>query len=488
MTLAQTAITTKEGSVRYLTFCLLTIGVVGFAPAWSWGSSFKVPNSDCLVDVCHGSLAPREGLWISKRFDFDSTPLTDPAQTNNDNILSQHNIEYTQDGDFDTIEAVNECKTCHIPEPTDPDSHRYVSTGTILRYPDAFGGNSVGSGISRASDFSAYQSFCLSCHDGVTAGGIDRLGATTYAMAFPNTQVEPSDRDNPELPQSGPPWLVPEVAPDPTGNPASYFDGYEVDGHGATTSPIEAWPMNKTCLAQTATPDTVSSSTNVLTGCHTVHGSENRFLMADYDKAATPNLLFGPGIDQMGEVALNFCLRADGCHSSGALADAVTNEPWQGAARVQNEFHGSWLKNLSNTGPGHTRGGSGMAPWREYDRVRLENEAAPTPVVFGVPNAEVLNAQILANAAVDSGLLPFYADPSGSNPVENRDYAPTLGPRWYSANGIWSPSPPVSPNWISCLTCHDPHGTNSLLGEGMLRVDFVDMEISSDPLCGECHL
>jgi len=84
---------------------------------------------------------------------------------------------------------------------------------------------------------------------------------------------------------------------------------------------------------------------------------------------------------------------------------------------------------------------------------------------------------IVNGGTVRSGKLPFYASPS--DPIEARDYSPTL-----------------NSSYISCLTCHDPHGTAATWEhhendgtdstQGMPRI-FPRTWDYSDPLCSECH-
>ena len=411
--------------------------------------SFMIPNDDCLV--CHTTAAngglfddATEANWQIDRFFNGIGAVNDPA------ILSQHQVLYTADGNLDTTEdavvdagtGVNECKKCHGNGPKHP------SDAAFLVYPDDLpsAGAVAGDPVPRSNDFSTYQGFCLSCHDGVDEGAAN-AAFQQFSGSVPAGQVGPSDRDDPSTRQTAAPWVVPAVPPkdvnagSPYTNSPPFFDYYETNGHGLATS-LEGNPMNVTCLAGGAGQ-----------GCHNPHGTKNRFLVDD---------LFGAAVDTAGEFAMQVCF---GCHVEADLGDP------DNTILANNYFHGSWT---ASTAPLHANAGTGMCRWREYTTGFMDI-ADP----FSDPNG----AGVFPDAYAETGILPFYGGTDGA--IEARTYSPTLGA-----------------SWVMCLSCHDPHGTSSVYwnykGEpvdpptatentqAMLR-KFPTTWSYDDPLCGECH-
>ncbi len=408
--------------------------------------SFVIPNDDCLV--CHTTSA-NGGLFddtTETSFEVDRF-FNGIGAVNDATILSQHNIRYAVDGDFNTTEdaSLNECKKCH------GDGTKHPSDAAFLVYPDdlASAGVTAGDPVARATDFSAYQSFCLSCHDGVDEGAAN-ASFQQFNGPVPTGQVPPSDRSDPSTQQTAAPWLVPAVPPKdvnagaPYTNSPPFFDYYETNGHGYATS-IEGNQMDVTCLAGGSGAQ----------GCHNPHGTKNRFLADDF--------LFGAGADTATEFAMNVCY---GCHVETDLGDP------NNAILAKNFFHGSWT---GSTEPLHANAGVGMSLWREYTSGFMDI-ANP----FSDPNG----AGTPPDAYVETGILPFYSGTGGA--IEARGYGPTLGS-----------------SWVMCLTCHDPHGTASTHWDykggvapsppsatentqAMLR-KFPTSWDYLDPLCSECH-
>ncbi len=403
---------------------------------------FVIPNEDCLE--CHTTSAnggvfddtTQANLEVDRYFNGI-------GYVNDSGILSQHNIQYAADGNFDTSEdaSQNECKKCHGwggKHPTD---------AAFLVYPDDVPGlgKVAGDPIARSSDYSAYQSFCLACHDGVDEGPADAW-RQEFNGTVPPGQVPPSDRTDPSNQQAAAPWVVPAVPPKDVnaGSPYTsgppFFEYYETNGHGLDTSAVEENPMNVTCLAGGAGQ-----------GCHNPHGTPNRFLA---------DALFGTGLDTVGEFVQSVCY---GCHVEADLTDPDK------AILQKNDFHG-W----SEDRPGlHIPVGVGMVRWRAISEGWSMWIADP----FQDPNG----AGVFPDAYAETAILPFYSGTTG--PVEDRVYAPTLGT-----------------DWVSCLTCHDPHGTAPTAQfhtgtpddtgpettEAMLRKFPVTWDYT-DALCGECH-
>lgn len=394
-------------------------------------------RSGCLKAGCHG---PGALLEISNHFDLD-------AASDNDLVLSQHNITYQYAGEVGNSDLTQMCTVCHPANPDTDDStsgrHRYVEDnaadqdypGNILRYPDAIGSHAQGDLIKRSTDFSAYEEFCLSCHDGVNNGGTD-----TFGGPLPAQQVAPSDPADPTAQQSGPQWVVPAVPPKdflagaPFSSTPPFFLYYRENGHGAASPAFSTNPtMNLTCLAGGDGQ-----------GCHNPHGSRNRFLMDDS--------LFGignSGIDSPVEFGSEICY---GCHIPGVSI---------GSGEVSG-FHG----------------------WKGDGTVLHDDSLVPVTDGMGqirkiglpgfVPEAN-MNINLDANIEA-AGLLPFYPGASEAEKIHQRSY-PAGGAPLTGTN-----------QWVHCLTCHDPHGTNMAAASqpGMLREYFTDLSYA-DPLCGQCH-
>ena len=86
--------------------------------------------------------------------------------------LSQHNIRYNASGNLATA-ADNECLKCHGAVAA-TDHPGGTDATPLLVYPDDPDGTGallVGSPIAKSNDYSQYQLFCLSCHDGEADGG-----------------------------------------------------------------------------------------------------------------------------------------------------------------------------------------------------------------------------------------------------------------------------------------------------------------------------
>lgn len=394
-------------------------------------TGFLVPNSDCLSASCHGSGAARPELRIDDRFSL--------AEGSNTTILSQHSVLYTSDGNFSTIEtpAQNECKKCHGVG----DAHRYVTTGQWLIYPDdPDGGGGIGQGdpITHSTDYSTYQAFCISCHDGQDAAPANAAFLQLNG-AIPSHQRAPSCPGNPALRQdngscsgSGVPWDVPAAPTKDVNNspsyvtPTPYFAYYEINGHGRATD-RQGNPMNVNCLG----------GGTVGQGCHSPHGAENRFLL--YDEA----VIFGPGIDTAGEVAESVCVS---CH----IPDVTM---------------------------------AGFHSFAEHNDAAVRHLALMTA-----------NPNLTVGVGTTSGVLPFYANPSA--PIENRLYsAPTMGSSHIHCLSCHDPHGTAATyNQYQ----YGETGTYSPHTQGMLRKyprywvadRDGDQKPNSyeDPLCGECHI
>jgi hypothetical protein len=437
---------------------------VGAWPQVCRSDSFRVPNSDCLINQCHGAGAALPRLVISTRFD-------DISGLANDLLLSQHNVAYPATNDLTTIETetANECKKCH----GNQNWHTYSHDQVRLYYPDTIGANAVGAAIPRSTNFATYQDFCLSCHDGfdVAAG----TGARhQFNGPIPAQQVGPSLRSNPANQQTVLPWVVPAVPPrdvnfagpnhlnqTPAAKPGGiwYFDYYELNGHGLADSIEGTGRMNVTCLAGSTAGNPV--------GCHTVHGSLNRFLM---DDAAEPGgvsrtVVFGTGLRTAAQFSQFVCLSAN-CHANAHSAAVLSNPPGTLSPSWVNIFHGGWTGTTGQ--PSHTfqGGANGMTRWQAWTR-NITILAAPPPLSSGL-------------------LMPFWNNTTDN--IESRNYVPAIGA-----------------SWLNCLTCHDPHGTalthfdfkigpvtptgnppNNANTQGMLRL-YPTNWASPDALCDQCH-
>lgn len=424
--------------------------------------NFLVPNSDCLTNTasCHGTNRDAsDRLRTASRFDLPSSPQP--------TILSQHNVRYDSDDNLGTIEdaylpdssgRVNECKKCHGNQA----AHDYVSKASRLRYPDdvAAGDGKGGTSIATAANFSAYQDFCIACHDGVARSS--SAAAQAFNGVVPTQQAAPTLASNPGSQQPmngtrGPAtaggWTVPPVPARDVNVGASpyltvppYFKYYEANGHGkATGEATESTPntMDVTCLSPSAAGPQ---------GCHTPHGSKGRFLVDDLYVPVAGAMQTPSGF------ASNLCLA---CHADSAKAAAP----------------------LGNTGFGQA--------YMNFHTMAVHFSATTGAVPYAV-NSFIT----VGHGAQLSTLLPYYG--SLTDPVESRVY--------FSGGA----APVLGTHAISCVTCHDPHGTSDTYvhtpnfnedgltptpnTRGMLRKfptlwfgTAAARQYQNDPLCGECH-
>ncbi len=458
----------------------LGVGLLLAAAGSAAASSFRVPNSDCLMTECHSSGAVRASLNVDAQFDGIGRITTGAVV---DALRSQHNIAYADDGNLSTIEtaAVNECKKCH----GDGLYHRYRRTGAWLAYPSAIGANAAGQAIPRPAgpNYSQYQDFCLSCHRG-------KVWGTTPAVEMFNgpvppdpvggapQQVAPSSRSNPAALQTAAPWRVAAVPgkdanlasphtnvdPDGTATRPYYLAYYETNGHGRATGIKAPTPMDVTCLANGVGPQ----------GCHGPHGTKSRYLISDLFTSAP-----APALVTAAQVSQSLCVN---CHVPGL---AIVG------------FH-----SLAPHYRPHVSSALALGYMAPFANVNLQDSGPITNLSVGR----------LATQPITT-LLPFYAD---TNTVVADGNGARIEQRLYGSGTAVpalatpaAPNPPLSRDWIHCLTCHDPHGTSLLyqgtveygeLGDrtpntrGMLR-KFPTIwlappvgSFTADALCGECHL
>ncbi|MEW6486879.1 MAG: cytochrome c3 family protein [Thermodesulfobacteriota bacterium] len=427
------------------------------------------PNDDCLT--CHKaggvSSIDIDGLFAQIGENLEPNPP----------ILSQHNAYYITDGNTGTYEPfwpaaaggnANECKKCHGDKAEDgvalrhPSSTvRLVETGprtgmlrsAFLVYSDA-SGNAMTPTATYAyprqpDDKRLYELFCANCHKGKPEGSTpvsEKLGGP-----LGGSQVGPTLRTNPanQQPPPSPPasgWIVAAVPPKDAQLPApylndratgrpEYFAYFGTNGHGNLAAPISGGTMDRTCL---------SGGTNGFDGCHVPHGSRSRFLLDDA-------LMFPPaGIKTASGVGTAVCMAAD-CHVPG-----VNFALDQSAGQIST-FHGWWANGTVLHDNSPLNGGvppfpalDGMSQWRVYGKANMNISGAAAPV----------------------GILPFYGDPAGATELHQRAYPTALS---------------GTASWVSCLTCHDPHGTGPDTEPGMGR-RFDDTMSYTSPLCGECHV
>lgn len=440
---------------------LLTIVALSTGAAAAFASSFRVPNSDCLRVECHSSGAVRTSLNVDAQFDGIGR-VTDGAA---DLLRSQHNIAYTDDNDLGTIEteAVNECKKCHGTGVF----HRYVRTGHWLAYPSAIGARLAGETIPRPAgpDFSQYQEFCLSCHRGKVFAATPAIETFNGPLPAAPQQVGPSSRSDPAARQAAIPWRVAAV-PAKNVNLASpftnvdaapaYFSYYEANGHGRATG-LTGSPMDVTCLAG-----------GTAQGCHSPHGTNSRFLLAD---------TFSPVVTAA-QISESVCV---GCHVPGVSMMG---------------FHSLAYHYRPN--PGSSLALGYMAPMAN---VNVVNSGTNQSISVGRAGTQLTT------------ILPFYSDTNttiadgNGAAIENRVYGSGTTVPVLAVPS--APGPPQSRDWLHCLSCHDPHGTSTLYqatvdyGEtgnrtpntrGMLR-KFPTIWLAgavgsyaNDALCGECHI
>lgn len=409
-------------------------GVVGVSPpAYSHGASATFENctdchkhensfagggkTDCLC--CHTA----DGA-SSKNIDalFDGIG----SQTGN-GLRSQHNVLYgalvSTDCKTNTVDtaAENECKKCHGNE--HPNEQVFLVDADGNTYPDA---RSLGA--PSTNDYSTYEPFCLSCHDGeVGAGG---AAAHQFNGSIPSGHVGPSDPGDPAQLQPSPPWEVPAA---PSGSAVPYFAHYSDNGHGAASSLISGSPMNRTCLAGGSSE-----------GCHVAHGSKNRFLIDDLN-------LFGTAIDSVTEFATEVCFQ---CHLPDlSFPSAYHADP----AETVSTFH-AWIGTVDRGGP--------------VDTIMHDDSRGASPLRDGMCQMAVFTGNMnISNWTTAAGVLPFYAGNDESNKIHQRSYPGVLD----------------ADDWVHCLTCHDPHGTGPDTEPGMLR-RLPDTWDYGDALCGQCHV
>jgi hypothetical protein len=307
----------------------------------------------------------------------------------------------------------------------------------LLAYADDVGGQSLGDPVPRSNDRSTYQAFCFSCHDG-TDLSVSPVPDTTFSGPLGTNQVAPSLRSNPASLQAGPTWVVPAIPPRdaaPGENTPPFLDYFTTNGHGAAANTLTGLSP-LTCLAD------VNGGTQQ--GCHVAHGSGNRFLMDDVNGIFDPP---GPGLD----TATDFGQACSACHVPGLSGVSL--------------FH-SWVSNTTI----------------------LHDDTLPdggAPITDGMSRMRVLTANMnITTLGTAGGILPFYPGTAVGDLIHERAYPGDLA---------------VGTHWLTCLTCHDPHGTDdttagsigdAFLQPGLLRM-AADLANATDlytvPLCAQCH-
>lgn len=443
------------------------------------------------------------------------------GSTNGTNLLSQHSIKYENIGTGLCYKENNECWKCHPADrgwddrcygPTDPDPdavHPKADAWPFFLYyadnidstvgpgakaecdgiPKALDLNDDGAETADGSkyndDMSLYQDFCLACHDGVKANttcphsGDESDTEFHGAIEAASDQVPPTDRSDPSSTQSGPPWSTPPVPAKDPNLSTTYFAYYEVNGHGSDERvlwnytndstqqdpPGNAQPMNRTCLGwETKNGVPADRKWNYM-GCHTVHGSTNRFLLDDTilkdDMGGDPRGNPVKAIKKVRELGGKFCY--DICHSAEKLGimGAVPGENNVSAFHSWKDDGDSDPEVLHDTSPGSTEG------WATWSYIGDETNVSKKQPDFHISSDNPLTAI--------AGVLPFYN--SADSELHQRKYPTDLD---------------GSPDKVFfCVTCHDPHGTlpfkdDTVLYGGMPRMVKFDMKYD-DPLCRQCH-
>jgi hypothetical protein len=322
-------------------------------------------------------------------------------------------------------------------------------------YPDdpdgPAGPRTTGQAIAKApaNNYALYQDFCLSCHDGQA---VNRQPATAN-MKFGSPAV-----NVPRLPRfdesyaalayiTGTPYLTPR-ATTPTEENYPVQNYFEMNGHGRATS-IEGLAMNLTCMAQN--PDAPGPTP----GCHSAHGSQNRYLIEDSGN-------IGTAVDTPEELGSLVCM---GCHDRATLSN--------------NKFHG-WLG-------GSTVLHAGAAVSYTY-WANIRPSWLPPGNNMNVGNPNWPDAQ---------EILPFFSGPNadletgrqyGTRQFGNRDWGTQASPK--------DPPTETLRSILTCITCHEPHGSSDtylsydvggIHTMGMPRFFASDFSYTDD-LCSACHV
>jgi len=347
-------------------------------------------------------------------------------------LLSQHNIVYNTTGDLSSP-ADNECLKCH--GTIAASDHPGGLDGTPLVVypddPDGTGALVAGDGIAPTNDYAAYQDFCLACHDGQA----DTVPPANIQFSGAGVPVVPGRDYNAGAPYTtGLPYFGNSANKDafPTGN---YF---EANGHGRSVTGL---PTDDVSIRPPYAMDLTCLAQNPgdpgpQAGCHSAHGDTNYALIED-----SGNL--GLSVDTAGEVASFVCL---GCHDQAVLEES--------------QFHFAWAGRLIHVGT------NGSDCWDPL--------VPPNNMKTGNPN--LLDTE---------EMMPMFSGPT----------ADLYSGRQYGDRTFGSGAGACDGSILTCLTCHDPHGTAEVYQDyssgshtrAMLR-RFMTTVDYSDPLCGYCHV
>lgn len=390
-----------------------------------------IANTDPCLD-CHTTDGPPEAPNIDAEFD--------DIGSHNNRLMSQHSIRYDEDGDLGA-KSDNECRKCH--------GAGHPTKARFLVYPDKTNSHEYGEAIPKAAAFKEYEDFCIACHDGEDMGE-ENQWEQIFTGPSPAQQATPTDPSNPALQQrtnaddrhpANGAW---QAAPVPQRDAPPYFGGakameyYVGNGHGSVDPTDGA--SAPTCLGAGGKD-----------GCHSAHGSKNRFLLFD-NNPRIPDLdediSLGPATT-IGELDQNFCL---GCHDLG--------DNTEGLHRMAGLHVGTFLWS----------GGARKGEMIQTGSIGFKNK----------PFGEIATAT-----------MPFYK--SAEAKPEDRIYRDSVHPQ-------------VGVDEVHCPTCHDPHGTAKTshhndyyeshggdptpTTKSMLRKFPIYWlyDIENDPLCGECHV
>lgn len=441
-----------------------------------------------------GSTANPNAIEVFKF--FDTATGASPAHTAMTGILASHSVRYDEtlyktNGDTTDLEnpEKNECLKCHG-EQAVTDHPGGSSTSPILVFPDDYGAAYPrGTAIRRpatirdlpvsvaASLWDDYYLrkrvyFCLSCHDGRK----DNADAPATAIQLDGKSVPPipkydySDPDSAHL--NAPPYLATGTSVTKADYPAKNY--FVNNGHGLETS-YRGHAMKLTCLGEENTAVEAAagggigaSGITVGQGCHSAHGTKN--YSAIRDGVATQ---FNPGTgiataNQMGD---RVCL---GCHTRSNVI-----------AKYPNGFH-YWKKNYSDDGP--------LIHFDEYCSTGFD-----TPGVFlrslpQVSASEGQNNLTTIKPAGSNQILPFFTSKT-ADLAAGRVY--TTAQIVYENTDCRTNASANSASYITCMTCHDPHGSadnyeydsTNPRAYGMKRlptIESISVE-NGEVLCGLCH-